>query len=242
MSVPQIPPNVAVVLLAQYPGGHALERVDQLREPRESSGCSGRHGGQGTRPHPHGQVHARRRMVSVHHHAGIQGPPGTAGPFTASDASSPRLRCARSAASRTAPSRCTSESGHAGRAGLLDRDINAAVNVAEAAGLVDTACGARVRPGLVPAPREETGTHPKASPGSGSQAGISILQGGEDVKTLCSATGSSVACALILMAEVDGGSASPDRLLQEELSVTSRAAISLPTRGLERVVAPPLLM
>ncbi|MGW2580959.1 RNA-guided endonuclease InsQ/TnpB family protein [Streptomyces virginiae] len=40
---------------------------------------------------------------------------------------------------------------------VLDRDINAAVNVAKAAGL--SACGARVRPGLVPARREETGTH-----------------------------------------------------------------------------------
>ncbi|MGW1532511.1 RNA-guided endonuclease InsQ/TnpB family protein [Streptomyces aureus] len=57
----------------------------------------------------------------------------------------------------------------------LDRDINAAVNVAKAAGLAVSACGARVRPGLVPAQREETGTHPKASGASGSQAGISVL-------------------------------------------------------------------
>lgn len=57
----------------------------------------------------------------------------------------------------------------------LDRDINAAVNVAKAAGLAVSACGARVRPGLVPAQREETGTHPKASRASGSQAGISVL-------------------------------------------------------------------
>ena len=58
---------------------------------------------------------------------------------------------------------------------VLDRDINAAVNVAKAAGLAVSACGARVRPGLVPAPREETGTHPKVSRTSGSQAGISVL-------------------------------------------------------------------
>jgi putative transposase len=58
----------------------------------------------------------------------------------------------------------------------LDRDINAAVNVAKAAGLAVSACGARVRPGhLVPAQREETGTHPKVSRASGSQAGISVL-------------------------------------------------------------------
>lgn len=41
----------------------------------------------------------------------------------------------------------------------LDRDINAAVNVAKAAGLAVSACGARVRPGPIPAQREEAGTH-----------------------------------------------------------------------------------
>ena len=44
----------------------------------------------------------------------------------------------------------------------LDRDINAAVNVAKAAGLAVTACRAQVRPGLVPAQRGEAGTHPKS--------------------------------------------------------------------------------
>ena len=43
----------------------------------------------------------------------------------------------------------------------LDRDINAAVNVAKAAGLAVTACRAQVRPGLAPAQRGEAGTHPK---------------------------------------------------------------------------------
>ncbi|MFD8079615.1 RNA-guided endonuclease InsQ/TnpB family protein [Streptomyces sp. NPDC059718] len=47
---------------------------------------------------------------------------------------------------------------------VLDRDINAAVNVAKAAGLAVTARGAQVRPGLVPAPRSETGTHPTPQP------------------------------------------------------------------------------
>src|SRR5215831_7886728 len=42
----------------------------------------------------------------------------------------------------------------------LDRDVNAAVNVAKAAGLAVTACGAQVSPGLVPAQRSEAGTHP----------------------------------------------------------------------------------
>ncbi|MFD9503851.1 RNA-guided endonuclease InsQ/TnpB family protein [Streptomyces sp. NPDC060035] len=41
---------------------------------------------------------------------------------------------------------------------VLDRDINAAVNVAKAAGLAVSACGARVRPGVIPAQRGETGT------------------------------------------------------------------------------------
>ena len=41
----------------------------------------------------------------------------------------------------------------------LDRDINAAVNVAKAAGLAVTACGAQVRPGGLPlAQRGEAGT------------------------------------------------------------------------------------
>jgi putative transposase len=44
----------------------------------------------------------------------------------------------------------------------LDRDINAAVNVAKAAGLAVTACGAQVRPETVPAQRGEAGTHPKS--------------------------------------------------------------------------------
>jgi putative transposase len=44
----------------------------------------------------------------------------------------------------------------------LDRDINAAVNVAKAAGLAVTACGAQVRPGPALAQRGEAGTHPKS--------------------------------------------------------------------------------
>jgi putative transposase len=48
--------------------------------------------------------------------------------------------------------------------GWLDRDINAAVNVARAAGLAVTACRAQVRPEPVPAQRVEAGTHPKSPP------------------------------------------------------------------------------
>ncbi|CAM5314507.1 IS200/IS605 family transposase ISFsp4 [Streptomyces cyaneofuscatus] len=59
---------------------------------------------------------------------------------------------------------------------VLDRDVNAAVNVAKAAGLAVSACRAQVRPGLVPAPRSEAGTHPKPKPvATGRQAGISVL-------------------------------------------------------------------
>ncbi len=44
----------------------------------------------------------------------------------------------------------------------LDRDINAAVNVAKAAGLAVTACGAQVRPPSGVAQRSEAGTCPKS--------------------------------------------------------------------------------
>ncbi|MGJ3559107.1 RNA-guided endonuclease TnpB family protein [Streptomyces sp. INA 01156] len=40
-----------------------------------------------------------------------------------------------------------------------DRDHNAAINVKTAAGLAVSACGAPVRPGAIPARREETGSH-----------------------------------------------------------------------------------
>ncbi|GAA0930172.1 RNA-guided endonuclease TnpB family protein [Streptomyces thermoalcalitolerans] len=55
---------------------------------------------------------------------------------------------------------------------VLDRDTNAAVNVARAAGLAVSACGAQVRRALVPAQRGEAGTHPKPSPARWEQAGI----------------------------------------------------------------------
>ncbi|WP_234021101.1 RNA-guided endonuclease InsQ/TnpB family protein [Streptomyces sp. 142MFCol3.1] len=58
---------------------------------------------------------------------------------------------------------------------VLDRDINAALNVAKAAGLAVPACRARVGQGPIPAQREETGTHPKPHPTTVQQAGISFL-------------------------------------------------------------------
>ncbi|WP_406419568.1 RNA-guided endonuclease InsQ/TnpB family protein [Streptomyces sp. NBC_01614] len=57
---------------------------------------------------------------------------------------------------------------------VLDRDINAAVNVAKAAGPAVSACGAQVRRASVPAQRDEAGTHPNASRTSGSQTGIAL--------------------------------------------------------------------
>jgi putative transposase len=63
----------------------------------------------------------------------------------------------------------------------LDRDINAAINIAKAAGLAVTACEAQVRPEPVPAQRGEAGTHPKSPPEAAGQAGISALQGGVEV-------------------------------------------------------------
>ncbi|WP_405554826.1 RNA-guided endonuclease InsQ/TnpB family protein [Streptomyces sp. NBC_01171] len=61
---------------------------------------------------------------------------------------------------------------------VLDRDINAAVNVAKAAGLAVTACGAQVRRAPVPAPRSETGTHPRPHPtGAGRRESLALRPG-----------------------------------------------------------------
>ena len=62
-----------------------------------------------------------------------------------------------------------------------DRDINAAVNVARAAGLAVTACGAQVRPGVILAQRGEAGTL-RGATGRGT-AGISRLYAGEEVNS-----------------------------------------------------------
>ncbi|MEU3190419.1 RNA-guided endonuclease TnpB family protein, partial [Streptomyces sp. NPDC006992] len=68
---------------------------------------------------------------------------------------------------------------------VLDRDINAAVNVAKAAGLAATACGAQVRPERVPVPRREAGTRPERPAPDHKpvweQMGIPVLQGREEV-------------------------------------------------------------
>jgi putative transposase len=64
----------------------------------------------------------------------------------------------------------------------LDRDVNAAVNVAKAAGLAVSACGAQVRPGTIPAQRGEAGTLSGAA--SCGTAGISRVQAGEEVNVV----------------------------------------------------------
>ncbi|WP_232837097.1 RNA-guided endonuclease InsQ/TnpB family protein [Lentzea terrae] len=63
-----------------------------------------------------------------------------------------------------------------------DRDINAAKNI-KAAGQADfNDRGAQVRPAAMPAPRGEAVTHPHAVCSTHSVEGISVRQGGEDVK------------------------------------------------------------
>lgn len=69
---------------------------------------------------------------------------------------------------------------------VLDRDINAAVNVAKAAGPAVSACGARVRPGPVPAQRGETGTH---RDGQKTVVGIPAPGRGAEVKAPATAAG-----------------------------------------------------
>ncbi|WP_232795107.1 transposase [Kitasatospora sp. NRRL B-11411] len=68
---------------------------------------------------------------------------------------------------------------------VLDRDVNAAVNVARAAGLAVPACGAQVGPVPVPAQRGEAGTHrdPQLR-----VVGIPLLQSREEVNATATAS------------------------------------------------------
>ena len=67
-----------------------------------------------------------------------------------------------------------------------DRDVNAAMNVL-AAGRADNSNdrGVRVRPPAMVAPRGETVIHPDAACSTRSVEGISVHQGGENVKARC---------------------------------------------------------
>ena len=58
---------------------------------------------------------------------------------------------------------------------VLDRDVNAAVNVAKAAGLAVSARGAQAGPILVPARRVEAGTHPEPRPTKAGRTGTALL-------------------------------------------------------------------
>jgi putative transposase len=64
----------------------------------------------------------------------------------------------------------------------LDRDVNAAVNVAKAAGLAVTACGAQVNPGFALVQRGEAGTHPT----SRSETGVTGGNPAEEANTSAS--------------------------------------------------------
>ncbi|MGW6413496.1 RNA-guided endonuclease TnpB family protein [Streptomyces vinaceus] len=66
---------------------------------------------------------------------------------------------------------------------VLDRDINAAVNIAKAAGLAASACRARARPGPLPAQRKETGTHPRPHPGESRRESPTSRLGGSQWTT-----------------------------------------------------------
>lgn len=72
----------------------------------------------------------------------------------------------------------------------LDRDVNAAVNVAKAAGLAVTACRAQVRPGPALAQCDEAGTDPIPRRKPAWQAGLSALQGAVEVNCSLGSRGS----------------------------------------------------
>lgn len=62
--------------------------------------------------------------------------------------------------------------------------MNAAVDVAKAAGPAVPACGARVGPEAIPAQRGEAGTRSELTPATVWQGGIPAFQGGEEVKAV----------------------------------------------------------
>ena len=82
-------------------------------DPREPSGRRGGPGGEGTRPHPAGQVRARRRLVGVRDHAGVQSAPVRAHLREDRPVRADLPGLLAPAASRTAPNPCTSGNGPA---------------------------------------------------------------------------------------------------------------------------------
>ena len=112
---------------------------------------------------------ARTRLAKSVHDAGLVAvrgtcwstrPPGTAAPWSRSAGSSRPPRSARTCGVKDGPKPLHVREWTCAACGTVhDRDHNAAKNVKTAAGLAVSACGAQVRPGPVPAQREETGSH-----------------------------------------------------------------------------------
>ncbi|MGR7002947.1 substrate-binding domain-containing protein [Yinghuangia aomiensis] len=108
-------------------------------------------------------------------------PPGTGGSSLGSAVSNPPHRCRSACRTKDGPKplRIRIRTWTCAACGtVLDRDVNAAVNIAQAAGLAVTACRARVRPDYVPAQREEAGTHPKSHRPKAALAGPCALARG----------------------------------------------------------------
>ena len=98
--------------------------------PREPSGVRRGPVRGRSRPDPAGQVRARRRLVGVRGHAGVQGRPVRAHLRPDRPVRRRPPRCARDCGrSRTAPNRSTSGRGPAACGAVHDRDVNAAINI-----------------------------------------------------------------------------------------------------------------
>ena len=123
-------------------------------------------------------------MVRVPQHAGVQGRPHGR-EFIHIGRFEPTSQVCSHCGIKDGPKPLSVRQWTCGDCGTVhDRDVNAARNIAKAAGLAVSACGARVRPGLVPAPRREAGTHPDAAPSARGVEGITGLQARVDVKSL----------------------------------------------------------
>ncbi|MFG2776140.1 zinc ribbon domain-containing protein [Streptomyces sp. NPDC048350] len=128
-------------------------------DPRQPSDRRGGPGGQGTRLDTHGRPRTRRQLGAVRRAAGMQGR-RVRRTLSFEPTSQMCSQCGVKDGTKPLPL-CLWECRAYGA--VLDRDVNAAVNVATVAGLAVPACRARVRPGPVPAQREETGTTPSST-------------------------------------------------------------------------------